>query len=726
MNDPDGTPSSELIENVAAIAALFILGQAPTSELTPFANILSGTIDADKCDYLRRDSVYTGVPVAVDINRIVDKLTRIPMPLTSRMADFFEAPSPSPDGTTYCEKLAIAHSAARNIDDMLISRALMYEKVYFHHKVLTAEQTFFHGLRQLEDACPDLFSDIGRLLELTDYDFIGAEKAPGLQAFIARHGLSVEDDTSYNAALGIFTDITFRNLYKRCCVLPENALFAVAGENGLNQEVVNQFLSHVISDAKDAEKPKIFTDKLDKEIRRMANTLEEPIGDKCNYYGVVLAPYGKSSFSNITFAVAVDEKNGKKYNQIFNIESWQDGRLKQIAQHLVLAPGSLKSIAHLAVEMVLYRDYGIMLSPSARAVCKIDRTDYRDKKKNLAQAGWYNTMPALLDIEVFLSHVEDEAIRDIVHNFAQYQPGTAPGKKAEGVPPVTRQRILAFVAQFAPFIPPGVTQSKYYQALVTLLAKVRLITQTTFADHLDKVFKDARIPSANYIIFPLGNFRDSASHLAYYFSNKVGGSHSVKPMDKLGEFLDDDSPLVFYDDAFYSGNQVVSMFNRLMRKSDRLNKHVEPLPSDDLVEKLKRKNISIVYGYGNEEKVGDVKNALEGLGLNISLHYAQKYPQKIFDMAYPGIGSEALASVKAAFAAVGEQLVRPNMIRDPEGWSDERVQQSKLGYDNAEQALVYAWNTPTSTLTALWKSGTVTVNGVSVIWSPLFPRDEKQ
>lgn len=44
-------------------------------EILPYSSIINGPIDADKCDYLSRDSHVTRVPVAVDISRITQKLS---------------------------------------------------------------------------------------------------------------------------------------------------------------------------------------------------------------------------------------------------------------------------------------------------------------------------------------------------------------------------------------------------------------------------------------------------------------------------------------------------------------------------------------------------------------------------------------------------------------------------------------------------------------------------
>lgn len=61
----------EITESISCL----MLGQANNMDLLPYHQIINGSLDADKCDYLARDSHATNVPVAVDIYRLIHKLS---------------------------------------------------------------------------------------------------------------------------------------------------------------------------------------------------------------------------------------------------------------------------------------------------------------------------------------------------------------------------------------------------------------------------------------------------------------------------------------------------------------------------------------------------------------------------------------------------------------------------------------------------------------------------
>ena len=84
---------------------------------------------------------------------------------------------------------------------------------------------------------------------------------------------------------------------------------------------------------------------------------------------------------------------------------------------------------------------------------------------------------------------------------------------------------------------------------------------------------------------------------------------------------------------------------------------------------------------------------------------------------------DELTPVRQFLDRVGYQLLLSTKhVRDPQEWPNARCQASALGYSKLEQLVVFAYNTPTATLTPLWKEGHFRATD----WLPLFPRrDEK-
>jgi HD superfamily phosphohydrolase len=91
----------------------------------PLQGLVAGSLDLDKIDYLRRDSLFCGVPYgAVDVDRLIDALT------LARESD--DAP---------CE-IAVTEKGLSALETLLFSKYQMFRNVYWHHAVRAATVVF--------------------------------------------------------------------------------------------------------------------------------------------------------------------------------------------------------------------------------------------------------------------------------------------------------------------------------------------------------------------------------------------------------------------------------------------------------------------------------------------------------------------------------------------------------------------------------------------------------
>lgn len=109
-------------------------------------DIVSGDIDADRMDYLVRDSYYTGVAYGVfDLMRLVNKI-------------YFED-----------RRMIIDSGGLRAAESLLISRFMMYPTVYYHHVCRIAEKMYE---KALEKCLVYELIEPERLFRMDDYDVI--------------------------------------------------------------------------------------------------------------------------------------------------------------------------------------------------------------------------------------------------------------------------------------------------------------------------------------------------------------------------------------------------------------------------------------------------------------------------------------------------------------------------------------------------------------------------
>ena len=117
--------------------------------------MLHGTIDADRLDYLERDAHYTGVAHgAIDSSRLMETL---------RISD---------------GHLAFAEKGRSAVEGFLVARSLMYATVYYNKTVRIAEAMILSAIERF----PGYPESAGDLLSMTDGNLLSALDAAGGRA----------------------------------------------------------------------------------------------------------------------------------------------------------------------------------------------------------------------------------------------------------------------------------------------------------------------------------------------------------------------------------------------------------------------------------------------------------------------------------------------------------------------------------------------------------------
>ncbi|MBT6147562.1 MAG: HD domain-containing protein [Gemmatimonadetes bacterium] len=136
IEDPEGAISkvlrTELNVDPVRVANVIDYGsgerQIPDRDML-LANILSGTLDPDKIDYLLRDSLFCGVPFGESVNR--DRLIK--------------AIKYDP----HRQRLAITSKGISAVESLVFTNYLMYRNVYWHHAVRSATAMFKRSVQDI-------------------------------------------------------------------------------------------------------------------------------------------------------------------------------------------------------------------------------------------------------------------------------------------------------------------------------------------------------------------------------------------------------------------------------------------------------------------------------------------------------------------------------------------------------------------------------------------------
>ncbi|WP_456329651.1 HD domain-containing protein [Archaeoglobus sp.] len=105
-------------------------------------SVVNGEIDADRMDYLVRDSHYTGVAYGVfDIYRLIDKIK-------------------------FDDAVIVEQGGVKAAESLLISRFLMYPTVYFHHVCRIARKMYERAMERIIESG----FEVERLLTMDDME----------------------------------------------------------------------------------------------------------------------------------------------------------------------------------------------------------------------------------------------------------------------------------------------------------------------------------------------------------------------------------------------------------------------------------------------------------------------------------------------------------------------------------------------------------------------------
>lgn len=107
--------------------ALRIVG-GTDSELNRFkTSIINGPFDADKLDYFHRDSQFSGIPVQLDLDRLLYEVD---------ISDFGD------DSNTQVKDLTIGIGGISSIEQIIFNKMILYTTIYNHHKVQSIDCMF--------------------------------------------------------------------------------------------------------------------------------------------------------------------------------------------------------------------------------------------------------------------------------------------------------------------------------------------------------------------------------------------------------------------------------------------------------------------------------------------------------------------------------------------------------------------------------------------------------
>ncbi len=688
-------------DRIADLAACFIIGLPVSDKCAIIPQILSGSLDADKLDYLLRDSQRTGIPVVIDVDRIIAKLR-----IVEQEREVKTAVWTSLDVNSKPLTLALNFTAARTIDDVAQSRSIMQEKVYAHQKVLTAEAMFFEALHLLNISNSKIFASYDKIYSISESDFLTTDQEKSLSRFG-----KAEDTTLFKRGCKILSDIKNRNLINRCCVFSEEDLNDSDSSGNIN---TRSFIDSVFSQG--SLESKEFIARIRKVAISLATSLEQH--EKAEFLEdnlILLSAMPDPSNQDNQFSIITDTKI-VQYQSLFKYNHWQSGRDSSMRQFYIFTSREVSELVYLACHSVMLLDENIKLNEDAYYKSKLNFTIYSNLIKKITNLESDDKYILAIRNLFIIDYIEEKYIHDKISEINSRLDG-----KHEIVK-FTETTIKEFIAQVCRCGSNMVSPLELCEAMLSLLDDIKFIDRNIFSEHFKKQLSDnPNLISYNFVA--VGSLKDSASHISYYL-NDILPKIQPHPIDKLPGMLNKSpSKFVFYDDAFGSGKQLVGIFQELLDipKTERIlnENHTTVELNSTQKDNLKKSKLTFLFAYGKNENTAFINEEFDKLGFEISpqILISNEFPEPYF----ANVTSEADRRLKEILQDVGYELLRQKKATSNPPWEDEKLKEFSLGYNNAQLLVFFPWNTPSYTITALWCEGKY----LGKPWKPLFARQSK-
>jgi hypothetical protein len=272
--------------------------------------------------------------------------------------------------------------------------------------------------------------------------------------------------------------------------------------------------------------------------------------------------------------------------------------------------------------------------------------------------------------------------------------------------PFTKAHVSDWVRQFKP---------QFAEYALRAAEAMQLVGRADTNSAINNFFENSPdvFPGGASIV-PLGGPKDGASIVAYY-ARTAAGHHNCE-VRSIETALALKAPLLLVDDFIGRGSTTISFFEGLLGLADtqQLGQDRPEALDEVMASRLRSRDIALVFSAGLDGAEEAVRAKLESFGVS-KVRFHVDRPQSALPTLSSSLTGEGLDVFTAECRRIGQQLVAE------EGVAQATIDSRSLGYGNHGLLVVFPYNTPTATLTALWKAGVVD----DQLWQPLIPRLKK-
>lgn len=344
-----------------AIAAR-ILGSRKCLFATYLSGVVSGPLDADKIDYMARDSHHAGLPLGLDITRLVSKLEVVEVTTENAFNPELRARAEANGGRFF--DLGLSRAGLGAFEQLIMARVMLYERLYYHHKVRAAEGMVRNLIESLKER--------GRAITLNElYSGFGDDTLLHVWG-----GLLHCDhiDSGGDVASRLATRIKDRSLLYRAYAFSSRFLSGLDGLPDAERDETQAILwSGVTRDLESFEGAR----KVAVAILEKARQLSQKMGrfrsqtDGLTECDIVVDLPEHSRVAKTT-EILVSSEAGQigTPNLFFNADKWANAYVHQKQCGYVFAPRHAIQVVALASRIVFFESFGVAMGKGADVAAK--------------------------------------------------------------------------------------------------------------------------------------------------------------------------------------------------------------------------------------------------------------------------------------------------------------------------------------------------------------------
>lgn len=678
------------VDQAASVIAGLLLGAPAVPRKAFLSLVINGAFDADKLDYMPRDCLMAGVPCAVDVARLVEKVHCVSVPageLVEQLAEYRKWAQIAPGEDLLV--LALPRSAVSALDELAVTRTILFDKVYFHQKVRALEVM------------------VRRLLAL-------------------RHELSVvdwlalEDQDILKLDQREARDLKDRLLLKR-------AFYVAGAEDAASEEEITSAGAGWRSLRRDQKRGRADELILAAAKEACSHLGLDPEGLDRVPPALDFPPAKRVELDQFAFV-------GDDFRDLESADAAVSGQRSEAGKHIARSGGYVYAHQDYLLPVffgalrVLHRSYKQPIHTAAYAKTKLEPRELEVAEATLrSHAFLEGDDPALQFARGIASqrarHMEQflrtawPRIEMLAVDFGRYQ--------APWAAPLSSARIASFLRQFE--------EVHRARAALRMLESVELKDRTFFTSALRSLLSN--LPHEIDYVCPLGGSGDSSAILAYFMNDLPGElRREVVPLEIALE-RGPTKGLLLWDDFCGDGGHTITALaqwtggREAIQHDEKLKRHLlyETLASPltkDRMEALLGVQSSIAFAMARPNGVENVRAAIGLLGLTqaqvLEPFESVSQSDDLFEGDHPPfINDRERDDLRSFFVARSREILKDRTERPDAPWSVDKLEQRVLGYGNTAKLLVFFYNVPTVTLTPLWASGEHSG------WQPLFPRRTK-